>query len=174
MTGDHSFHRPQSLAALPDAGLEVSIEAKPKERVGLATYLDVVSVEDARAALLIQRWRGQGVRVTGTVEAKVTQSCVTTLEPFKARVSCEIDRKFLPEAMLGRDADPHELVIDPEGEDPPDPLPHSLDLGELAAEELALNIDPYPRKPGLPETPDEDPAPARESPFAALKDVLKR
>lgn len=172
MTDDPGFHRPQSLAALPDAGLDIAIEAKPTERKALAAFLDLPEVGILRARLLVQRWRGQGVRVTGLVEAEVTQSCVVTLEPVPARLSIETDRKFLPESMLDRDADPHELLIDPDGEDPPDPLPHVLDLGALAAEEIALNLDPYPRKAGL-----EADAPAVDarvdSPFAALKNVLK-
>jgi uncharacterized metal-binding protein YceD (DUF177 family) len=172
MTDDPGFHRPQSLAALPEPGLEIAIEAKPAERKALAAFLDIPEVRVLRADLLVQRWRGQGVRVTGTILAEVTQSCVVTLDPVPARVKIDTDRKFLPEAMLDRDADPHELLIDPDGEDPPDPLPNVLDLGVLAAEELALNLDPYPRKADSAADqafPEERP----ESPFAALKNVVK-
>jgi uncharacterized metal-binding protein YceD (DUF177 family) len=172
MTATHGFHRLQSLAVLPDSGLEVRIEAKPAERKTLAAYLDVSAVDSLRAVLLLQRWRGNGVRVTGRVEAALTQTCVVTLEPLASRVSAEIDRKFLPEAMMARDADPHELVIDPDGEDPPDPLPHTLDLGDLVAEDVALNLDPYPRKEDAadaPLAPDEAPA----NPFAILKGMTK-
>ena len=174
MTDDHGFHRPQSLAALPDAGLEVSIEAKPAERARLARYLDVVSVEAVRATLLLQRWRGHGVRATGTIEARLTQTCVVSLKPVPAQIACAVDRKFLPESMLGQDSDPHEMIIDPEGEDPPDPLPHSLDLGELAAEEIALNLDPYPRSESLSDAPLESADVVALNPFSALKDVQKR
>jgi uncharacterized metal-binding protein YceD (DUF177 family) len=172
MKGVHGFHRPQSLAALPDAGLEATLEAKPSERKSLADYLDVVSVEALSGQLLLQRWRGQGVRVTGRITARLTQNCVVTLEPLNVAVVAEVDRKFLPDSMLARDADPHEMLIDPDGEDPPEPLPHSLDLGELAAEELALNIDPYPRKLGAEEAPPHDiVAPA--NPFSVLKGTTK-
>jgi hypothetical protein len=35
-------------------------------------------------------------------------------------------------------------------QDPPDPIIHGqIDLGALAAEFLALNLDLYPRKPGV-------------------------
>jgi hypothetical protein len=171
MSGGHGFHRLQSLAALPDAGLDVTIEAKPAERKALAAYLDVSAVEHLRAKLLLQRWRGNGVRVTGRVEARLTQTCVSTLEPLDTRVEAEIDRKFLPETMLDRDADPLELVIDPDGDDPPEPLPHALDLGELAAEDVALNLDPYPRREGAVGTAPDDGAAL--SPFAVLKGTTK-
>jgi uncharacterized protein len=175
MDSDHGFHRPQKLAALPDAGLEVTIEAKPSEREGLAKYLDVQAVSLVRARLLLRRWRGNGLQLTGTLEAKVTQTCVVSLEPLETAVACPIDRKFLAEPLLKRDADPHELIIDPDGEDPPDPLPNALDLGDLVAEELALNLDPYPRKPGLhiPNSP-EDREGTPQSPFAVLAESRKR
>ena len=58
-----------------------------------------------------------------------------------------------------------------EDDDPeaPDDIPYgggSIDLGEAAAEQLALALDPYPRRPGavLAETT----AAADRSPFAAL------
>ncbi|MGH6890961.1 MAG: hypothetical protein ACREEP_01765, partial [Dongiaceae bacterium] len=51
-----------------------------------------------------------------------------------------------------------------------------IDLGELAAEQLGLAIDPYPRKPDaqIPaewtaEPASEPPAAKRPNPFAALE-----
>jgi uncharacterized metal-binding protein YceD (DUF177 family) len=169
METESGFRRFQSLAALPDAGLDVTIDAKPQERAGLAVYLGVDRVDAVRAKLTLTRWRAHGVRVTGQVTAKLTQTCVVTLEPLAQTIAAEVDRKFLPEAMLGEEAGAHELLIDPDGDDPPEPLPHTLDLGALAAEELALNVDPYPRKEGLPEAAPEDVEPPPESPFAILK-----
>ena len=173
MTEDHGFHRPQSLAALPDSGLEVAIEAKPNERKNLAAFLDVQDIKALNARLLLQRWRGAGVRVTGSISAELTQTCVVTLEALPAKLAFEVDRKVLPEAMLDRDADPHEMLIDPEGDDPPDPLPHTLDLGTLAAEEVALNLDPYPRKAGAETPAADDDSPSGGSPFASLKSIMK-
>ena len=57
-------------------------------------------------------------------------------------------------------------------EDPPDPIVDGkVDLGALAAEFLALALDPYPRKPGAefaaPEVAEPD------SPFAELARLAK-
>jgi uncharacterized metal-binding protein YceD (DUF177 family) len=163
------FRRLQSLSALPEAGLEVSIEAKPQERAALAGYLEVDAVRAVRAKLTLTRWRAHGVRVAGKVTATVTQTCVVTLDPIETVIATGLDRKFLPGSMLGEEATTQEMLVDPEGEDPPDLLPHALDLGELVAEELLLNIDAYPRKSGLAEPQEEAPMPAPESPFAILK-----
>jgi hypothetical protein len=166
---DCGFHRPQSLAALPQAGLEVTIEAKPEERNTLARFLNVLEIRKLKGKFVLHRWRAQGVLVTGKVEGTVVQSCVVTLEPVSTHFSAAVERTFLPEAMLGRDVDPHELVIDPEGKDPPEPLPHHLDLGAIAAEEMALGLDPYPRKSGAVLPGEAILGHPTDNPFSALK-----
>ena len=53
-------------------------------------------------------------------------------------------------------------------EEPPDPIIEGrIDLGALAAEFLALGLDPYPRKPGVDFAAPAD-ASAPASPFAVL------
>jgi hypothetical protein len=61
-----------------------------------------------------------------------------------------------------------EIELDLEADDPPDVLDGDvLDLGAYLVEHLALEIDPFPRKPGVAfEAPAE---PAAPSPFDALK-----
>jgi uncharacterized metal-binding protein YceD (DUF177 family) len=61
-----------------------------------------------------------------------------------------------------------ELVIDLEADDPPDVVEgDEIDLARYVVEHLALDIDPFPRKPGVEFEP---PAPTAEiSPFAALR-----
>jgi hypothetical protein len=65
------------------------------------------------------------------------------------------------EGMVARE-EAREVVVDPEAEEPPEPLgPGGLDLGEAVAQQLAVALDPYPRAPGAalgpapgaPETP---------------------
>jgi len=42
-----------------------------------------------------------------------------------------------------------EVVVDPEAEEPPEPVgPAGLDLGEAVAQQLAVALDPYLRAPG--------------------------
>jgi hypothetical protein len=110
-----------------------------------------------------------GVQVEGTLEATVTQQCVVTLEPFDNSVFEEVSLRFVPE---GSPEAAQETSEDDLEFDPPDELTNgALDLGVVAAEFLALGVDPYPRKPGAefkaPEPGD------RPSAFAALEQ-LKR
>lgn len=168
---EHGLSRPQAVTALPEAGLDVSIEAKPAERESLANYLAIPAVNAVSARLTLRRWRASGLQIQGTIHAKLVQTCVVTLEPMATEVRANIDRKFLPAAMLGNEVAVHELIVDPDGEDPPEPLTAIMNLGDIVVEELVLNLDPYPRSvAGGPVESGKDEEPkALESPFSVLK-----
>jgi uncharacterized metal-binding protein YceD (DUF177 family) len=164
----HGFRRLVAVAKVGESGLVQSIEAKPAEHDGIAAYLDLVAVRNLKADIKLSRWRDRGLRVNGKMTADVTQSCVVTLEPVEAKVEAEFERRFLPDEDLSREDDSdHEVFVDPEGEDPPEPLGRDIDLGEVLVEELSLNLDPYPRKPGA-EFHDDAAKEPRENPFAKL------
>ena len=81
-----------------------------------------------------------------------------------------------------------EEVVDLDSDDPPElMLGGVVDIGEAVAETLGLALDPYPRAPGaeLAVSPEEEDAGTpqdvtklaeneRESPFRALKGLLKK
>jgi hypothetical protein len=76
-----------------------------------------------------------------------------------------------------------EVVIDPEAEEPPEPLgPGGLDPGEVVAQQLAVALVPYPRAPGAALAPalsgaPEAPAAAEAGPrggFAVLAALRRR
>ena len=64
-------------------GMAVSISADATERRALAEEHDLLSVERFAAELTVRPWKADGVRITGTVEADITQACVVTLEPVR-------------------------------------------------------------------------------------------
>jgi uncharacterized protein len=171
---NHGFRRTVSVARVGEAGLTQSIEAKASEREKIARYLGLPAIAALAGEFTLTPWRGKGLRVEGTVRADVTQTCVVTLDPVDAHVEAAFERRFLPPEMLGRDeSEHHEVFVDPEGEDPAEPLAHDIDLGEILVEELSLNLDPYPRKPGVEFHPDDAGAP-RENPFAKLAKLKAR
>lgn len=164
----HGFRRLVTVAKVGESGHTSTIEAKPEELANIAEYLDLVALGSLKAEVQLNRWRGKGLRVTGKLTADATQSCVVTLDPIEARVEAEFERRFLPEVDLEHEqSKEHEVFVDPEGEDPPEPLARDIDLGEVIIEELSLNLDPYPRKAGV-EFEDAATAAPRESPFAKL------
>ncbi len=112
--------------------------------------------------------REAGGIVTGqlVMHAIVTQICVLSLEPFDARIEDKTELRFVP---ARGDDEPDALAFDPEMLDGPDEIPFHedrIDLSAALAEQLALCLDPYPRKPGatLPAAASDGDA----NPFAAL------
>ena len=174
MTPSGPFSRPIRVDALPREGQVVAIEADAAERAALAALnrLPEIAILTARFEV---RPAGRGaVRVTGAVHADLTQVCVVSLDPFPASVDEPIDVRFAPaveEKAPRRSTDgPDAFAI--EDEDEPDSIVDGkIDLGALAAEFLALGLDPYPRKPGVAfEAPPVETA--SDSPFAGLKGVV--
>ena len=110
-----------------------------------------------------------GVEIVRGVQAVVEQLCSVTLDPFEQPASGEIAVQVVPRGSPNAQPEEgHEAEYDPEGPDPPDVLPgEAIDLAGYVVEHLALEIDPFPRKPGAEF--EFAPPPAEESPFAVLK-----
>ena len=161
------FSRVVKVDALPRGGLRQKIFADAAERAALAKRFGLDSIQNLEADFVIQR-SGRGVRVTGEARAEVMQICVVTLEPFPAEIVEEVDVRFAPPSDEGRKPPALEEEVRFEVQDEPDPLIDGrVDLGALAAEFVALGLDPYPRKPDAEFYPpaDED---DEATPFAGL------
>jgi len=159
----------------------VKVSADERECKELAQVWQVVEVKSVKAEVYLSRWKKDGVRVKGRVEAEIVQACVVTLEPVGSKIDEEFEQIFVPEGsklarVVAKDA--AEMVLDPDGPDLPEEFAgDSIDIGEAITEFAALAIDPYPRKQGV-EFADhiESTADAkndRPNPFAALKDWKK-
>ena len=133
------------------------LEASPDECVALARRMGIPAVLSLRCELRGRR-HGDAVDVDGALAARVVQDCVVTAEPFEQDVSERFAVQCVPEGQESGDDDPDSI-------DQVTYRNNTVDLGELAAEQLALALDPYPRSPGavLPATDDET-----SHPFAAL------
>lgn len=167
--GTHGFQRLVPTRKIGDSGVVQDVHAKADELLRIASFLDIVAVEALSAQLKITRWRARGIKVLGTLSARVVQTCVVTLEPVSEVINSEFERRYLPDDLLGSEANESDVFVDPEGEDPPEPLTNEIDLGEILVEELSLNLNPYPRKEGIafeaaPGAADEP----KTNPFAAL------
>ncbi len=153
---------------LPAGGLAITRKASPEEALRLAKELAIVSVDALSGRYRITPMSNGRLGVSGTVEARVTQECVVTLEPVTSTVSVPFDVIFTP----------HAHVPDPEIEgslgdlESPDEEPIEngvLDIGRVVVEELVSGLDPYPRREGASlDWTDEKAAASVASPFAAL------
>ena len=153
------FSRPLLLDRI-GAGLTRTVEANEAERQALATRLGLPAIELLSVTFHLSPPARATVAATGLLSARVTQECIVSGEPVEAALNEAFAVRFVPE---GRESDD---LSDP---DSPDDVAYTdgvIDLGEAATEQLALMLDPYPRKPDAV-LPDELAAGA-ESPFAAL------
>jgi uncharacterized metal-binding protein YceD (DUF177 family) len=172
---------PVKLADITESGRRVTVEADAAALAGLAGALGVDSVQQAGATFDLSHWGRDGLHVAGRVTARVSQSCVVTLEPVVNAIDEAVDVDFAPpeKAMAGRPKSEDESPSSIEG---PEPLAgDSIDLGALATEYLILGVDPYPRKPGIAfdapsggeKTAEKAADGAEGSPFAALAALKK-
>ena len=156
--------------------ITVRLEADARERTSLAQRWGVLSVNAVRAELVLTRWKRDGVRIKGRVEADIEQNCVVTLEPVASHIDEAVEAVFVPEgsklARITTD-DSGEMVIEAEGPDLPETYAgDSIDVGAVCEEFIVLAIDPYPRKEGaVLETTDDadDDDEDAPSPFAKLE-----
>lgn len=133
------FPRPERLDAIGAEPRTVRISADAGERAALARRFDLIGVARLEADFQLRREDG-GVRVTGRVTGAVTQACSVTGEPLAAVIAEAVDLRFVPDVGAAEEV---ELTADAL-----DVLPiegGAIDLGEAAAETLALALDPFPR-----------------------------
>ena len=152
--------RPVPADRVGPGGYTVSVEATADECAAIARRLLVPSVASVRCDWSLRTAPHGVVEADGSLRARLHQDCVVSLEAFATELVEEFAVRFVPPG------DESDAADDP---DEPDELPMldgTLELGEATVEQLALALDPYPRKPGavLPEEAADEP----DNPFAAL------
>lgn len=177
---DVPFSRPFDVDRLHAGEIsDTEIAATDVEREALTAVLGLPRIDALNARLRLSR-QAKFVRVVGSVKAAIGQICVVTLEPFSTQVDEAVDLRFAPQAEVDALEDAAarrsgDGFVDVADADFPDPIVDGrIDLGAVAAEALALGLDPYPRKPGaaFPETQfGVSSSPAEASPFAVLRQV---
>lgn len=138
--------------------------ADEAQRAVLAEQLELDSLDLLEAEIEVLPW-GRDYEIKGTFRASVVQTCGVTLEPLPSQIEGRFSIKA-SETPPVEEHDP-EMEIGLETPDPPDLIENGqIDLAAYVIEHLALEIDPFPRKPGVEFEP---PATAPEpSPFAVL------
>lgn len=148
---------PQTLDLAPDH--------HTRARIAKVVGVDALNSLDAKVTL--KPWL-DGAELAGRITANVTQICGITLDPFQSPIETTFTVRVLPAGSKNAPGpETHELVVDPDAEDPPEVLEGDVvDVGTHVLEYLALEVDPFPRKPGAVfESPEP---PVVISPFAAL------
>jgi uncharacterized metal-binding protein YceD (DUF177 family) len=159
---------PVRLHEVARGALSVRLEPDPAERARIAHDLGLETLPALSAQLTVKPWL-DGAEITGRFEAVVEQICAVSLDPFEHPLAGAIEVRVVPAGSPhAPQAGGGELEYDPEAPDPPDVLEgDAIDLAAYVVEHLALEIDPFARKPGVEF--DYTPPDAPESPFAVLR-----
>jgi uncharacterized metal-binding protein YceD (DUF177 family) len=138
------------------------------ERAQIAKDLSVVAAPALTARVTVKPWL-EGAEIFGRIDAVVTETCSISLEDFDTTISSDFSLRVVPAgSALAPLPDTGEIELDVEADDPPDVLESDvIDVGAYVVEHLALELDPYPRKPGV--SFDYASGTEETSPFAALK-----
>jgi len=159
------FSRPQRLDTIGAGESRVSVEADTAERAALARRFGLIAIDRLAADYAIRR-DAAGIVARGHLSGAVVQPCSVTGDRVPAKIEEDFAIRFVPEG--GGNDDEVEL-----SEDDCDTVFYSggaIDLGEAAAETLALALDPFPRSPGAEAALREAGVLGEEEagPFAAL------
>ncbi len=147
-------------------GRTFAFEADAEARADIVSLLDLASLDRFSCEIAVTAWL-DGARIAGRYDASLAQVCGITAEPLPVTLSGQFSLRVLPPGSPNAPDPTAEVDVDPESEDPPDMLEDSLlDLTGYAIEHLALDLDPFPRKPGAEFVPP--PAEPEASPFAVL------
>lgn len=158
------FTRPFNAHDIGSLPRQQAIEAGPAECAALAARFGLLALARLTAALELTR-EPAGIRVTGQVHASGEQACVATAEPVPFILTESIALLLTEARHDGAEIELTEPDLDTEALDG-----DIIDLGEIAAQALALALDPYPRSTRpAPGVITEAEARAASSPFAILK-----
>jgi uncharacterized metal-binding protein YceD (DUF177 family) len=133
--------RSLSIERISSPVTRFAVEATAAERAAIAARLLIPAVHSLSCVYELMPGSGGGVAARGHRLASVIQVCVVTLEEFEVPIEEPFRLRFVP---AGSETDDD----DPESEDEVPYEGHAIDLGEATVEQLALALDPYPRKPG--------------------------
>ncbi|HQT88428.1 MAG TPA: DUF177 domain-containing protein [Acidiphilium sp.] len=145
-----------------DGPLTLTVTADAQARAAIVAAFGLVGLAKLSGRFAFTPQPDGQILTRLDLTARVTQSCIVTLEPVEQAIA-ERAALILADASIEEPED----WLDP---DQPDWVPISgptIDLGALLTDQLALALDPYPRKPDA-ELPDAARA-ARENPFTRLK-----
>jgi uncharacterized metal-binding protein YceD (DUF177 family) len=139
------FSRPVAIAKISGIAATYRISANAVERASLARRFNLVSLDRFEAEIRLRRVAGD-IRLEADLAADLVQSCVATLEPVPAVITESFTLCYRP----GIDEDEADRLAleNPEDEIIEPLIGESIDIGEAAAQQLSVAMDPYPRASG--------------------------
>ncbi|MCV6547429.1 MAG: DUF177 domain-containing protein [Cohaesibacter sp.] len=168
---------PVTVTRLKSLGEMVKGEADAPMCEELTRRLDIRHVHSYAVECRVFAWKKNGARLEGRVKGEVEQTCVVSLKPVFETIDEAFELTLVPKGSpFARRANDQEnggeLVIDAEGEDPPEEFEgDEIDVGLYAEEFFALALNDYPKADGIDfddHVEDDGSEDQGENPFAAL------
>jgi uncharacterized metal-binding protein YceD (DUF177 family) len=171
---ERPWNVPVALHDIPETGRRFDLTADAATRNAVGRLAGLRDLPALSASFEVTRYGPQGLHVSGTVSARVGQTCVVTLEPIENGMEETVDLVFVPPpARSALDATQGGADEKSEDDAPETLINGTVDLGAIATEFLLLGIDPYPRKSGAAFEPVTAGAVDADHPFAALAGLKK-
>src|SRR5450631_3374726 len=83
-----------AAGSMPDSGLDISVCASEAERAALAQDYGLVALQTLVADFHVQKLDRARYKVSGTLQARVTRTCVVSLDPFETHLRADIEVDF--------------------------------------------------------------------------------
>lgn len=168
MSEDTPWSEEVSLAEVSRGRVVRVLQADEPTRKRIARALGIDQLDQLEAKVVLVPWL-DGAELDGRWTASIEQTCGLSLDRFGSELEGAFLLKVLPadSPNAPREA-AAEVAVEPDAEDPADVLDgESVDIAAYVVEHLAMEIDPFPKKPGAVWAAPAPEEPA--SPFAALK-----
>lgn len=136
------FSRLERIDMIGEGEREIAVTATAHERAALAARFGLKSVDRLEGVFRVKR-DAAGIVARGTVRAAVVQSCVVTDDPLPVSVEEPVALRF----VAGDAPEGDEIELSEDALDTMEFDGAAIDLGEAAAETMALALDPFPRGP---------------------------
>lgn len=132
---------------ISSAGITGYIDATKAQRDEIAALLDLPGLEEFKFDYQLRTTKKGRLKLKGKLFARLTQSCVVTLEPVPAHIDETIEIDFWPAEdvkLLEKESDPESMSLQLDG---PEPLSSdTIDVGLLAYEHFVASLELYPKQ----------------------------
>jgi uncharacterized metal-binding protein YceD (DUF177 family) len=167
-----------------ETGRTFETEASSQECMALAKRFGLLSLDRLKLKAFASRQSADVVLLQCDFSADYVQECIVSLKPLKKKIDCTFERIYSSSSKcnFGRVCEPDEEYIHnvEDVQDLPDPIIDGyFNLGESVAEQLSLEIEPFPRSidesfDGFSNSQYEQGGEQRASPFAVLEQLKKK
>ncbi|SCA55131.1 conserved hypothetical protein [Candidatus Terasakiella magnetica] len=176
---ENEFTHPFAVDKLGPNPKRIHIDATEQERAALSERFDLDEMTIFKSQAVLQRLSGKKIECRYEGHCEIIQQCVVTFKPVKTGIDLAFTRVY--DSSFKHQDDEKEVEIDIDATDELDPIIDGvIDLADALAEELGLEIDPYPRADGIayteigvgPEITEEEIK--SNNPFSVLAEIKNK